>query len=310
MTGRIYFTLFTHNIMKQEVYCSMLACIMTISAAETVIPETVVNETLNSLLGESSSIVDSKKVMATTDGIFRIFTVLNTAISLSLYFFKYLFGFIFRIVTYIISPFFWIIKFCWNQFVSKPFDLLLYVLHVLYPVLMFCLAAICCGVFIGGCAGFAAEAFSSILISATWGPQPLRIKQEEELDDQEQLPPNKNTMKEFTETEDEEEEEEPFHQKQQQPKKTKPLSSRSSSISSFFSSVTPKGKEPLKRPFIDQWSSATSFSHTPQHPTSSSSSSSINPVFIRRMKLSSTNEDRPKIKSRTNSWEWDEDEDL
>ncbi|KAI8647847.1 hypothetical protein BD408DRAFT_332977, partial [Parasitella parasitica] len=48
---------------------------------------------------------------------------------------------------------------------------------------MFCTAAVCCGVFIGGCAGFAAEAFSSILITATWGPQAIKgVEQEENVE--------------------------------------------------------------------------------------------------------------------------------
>ncbi|KAF7724630.1 hypothetical protein EC973_000874 [Apophysomyces ossiformis] len=38
-------------------------------------------------------------------------------------------------------------------------------------------AAVCCGVVIGSCAGFAAEAFSSLLISATWGAEKKQKEQ-------------------------------------------------------------------------------------------------------------------------------------
>lgn len=223
-------------------------------------PDNVVNETINNLISD-------QQVMATTDGLFRIFTVLSTAASLSLYFFKYLFGFLFQIIVYIVSPFIWIIQFCWHQFITKPFDLLLYVLHMLYPVLMFCFAAICCGIFIGGCAGFAAEAFSSILITATWGPQPKPAPEEEEL---------------LLEQPPQEEEE-------TVPTFNSHIDSRSSSISS-------KGKEPFNSHWRDSFSS-------------SSSIPSSHPALIRRMKLSSTeDEERPKMKSRTNSWEWEEED--
>ncbi|KAG1500398.1 hypothetical protein G6F47_001768 [Rhizopus delemar] len=50
---------------------------------------------------------------------------------------------------------------------------------------MFCLAAVFCGLFIGGCAGFAAEAVSSIMITATWGPQPKQKKEQEEVEEDE-----------------------------------------------------------------------------------------------------------------------------
>jgi hypothetical protein len=174
VTGRnntiasFFFTLNKYIIEMKRLLVVVITTCLVIEAVTTA--TAVDEETINTLI-KSSPIVDSHKVMATTDGLLRIFTVLSTAGSLAIYFFKYLFGFIFQIVIYAVSPFLWIIKFSWHQLVTKPFDLLVYTLHVLYPVLMFFLAAICCGVFIGGCAGFAAEAFSSILISATWGPQ-------------------------------------------------------------------------------------------------------------------------------------------
>ncbi|KAI9254480.1 hypothetical protein BDA99DRAFT_518514 [Phascolomyces articulosus] len=50
-----------------------------------------------------------------------------------------------------------------------------------YPVVSFILAAIGCGLLIGFCAGFAVEAFSSMLLSATWGkPKPTLTTEEQE----------------------------------------------------------------------------------------------------------------------------------
>ncbi|KAF1800935.1 hypothetical protein FB192DRAFT_1383098 [Mucor lusitanicus] len=232
----------------------------------------MINDTIVHLAGG-----DSSKVAATADGFMHIFTALSTAASLSIFFFKYLIGFIINITMYMLSPLLWLSSTCWHQFVTKPLDLFLHVLHVLYPVIMFCVAAICCGVFIGGCAGFAAEAFSSILISATWGPQATKQIEHEEEDVEliEGL-----DAKEDEGSDDEEQEKDTYSH-------DKP--------SNFFgstSTATPrnrKGKEPLI-PRVESWRDSLS--------TSSTSSS---PVVIRRMKLSSTD--------RKSSWEWDENSD-
>lgn len=234
------------------------------SAASDVASEvnSIINDTIVNLAGG-----DSSKVAATTDGLMHIFTALSTAASLSIFFFKYLIGFMIRITMYLISPLIWLFSTCWHQFVTKPLDLFLHVLHVLYPVIMFCVAAICCGIFIGGCAGFAAEAFSSILISATWGPQPSKgIEQEKTV---ELVDRNEG----FTDESDIEEEEQENINNQPP---------------NFFGSTKiKKGKEPLI-PRVESWRDSLS--------TSSTSSS---PVLIRRKKLST--------KDRKNSWEWDED---
>lgn len=224
----------------------------------------IINDTIVNLAGG-----DSSKVAATTDGLMHIFTALSTAASLSIFFFKYLIGFIIRITMYLISPLIWLSSTCWHQFVTKPLNLFLHVLNVLYPVIMFCVAAICCGIFIGGCAGFAAEAFSSILISATWGPQPNKeIEQEQSIE-------LVDRNEELTDESDiEEEVQENIYSHDKPP--------------NFFGSTkSKKGKEPLI-PRVESWRDSLS--------TTSTSSS---PVLIRRMKLST--------KDRKNSWEWDED---
>ncbi|KAK4512235.1 Protein kinase [Mucor velutinosus] len=240
----------------------------------------LINDTIVNLAGG-----DSSKVAATTDGFMHIFTALSTAASLSIFFFKYLIGFIIKITMYMLSPILWLLGTCWHQFVTKPLDLLLHVLRVLYPLIMFCVAAICCGVFIGGCAGFAAEAFSSILISATWGPQATKeVEHEEDIELVEGLDAKEEGLTDGSE--DEQEENMYNHDK--------PFSFFGSTTpaTSSSSTTTPrhrKGKEPLL-PRVESWRDSLS--------TSSTSSS---PVLIRRMKLSSTD--------RKSSWEWDENSD-
>ncbi|GAN11510.1 hypothetical protein MAM1_0643d11073 [Mucor ambiguus] len=240
----------------------------------------MINDTIVSLAGG-----DSSKVTATADGFMHIFTALSTAASLSIFFFKYLIGFIVKITMYMLSPILWLSSTCWHQFVTKPLDLFLHVLHVLYPVIMFCVAAICCGMFIGGCAGFAAEALSSILISATWGPQATKeIEHEEDVD----LIEGSSTKEEgLTDGSADEQEEDTYNH-------DKPSSFFGSTApaTSSTSTTTPrnrKGKEPLI-PRVESWRDSLSA------PSSSSS-----PVLIRRMKLSST--------GRKSSWEWDENSD-
>ncbi|KAG2210611.1 hypothetical protein INT46_005287 [Mucor plumbeus] len=224
----------------------------------------IINDTIVNLAGG-----DSSKVAATTDGLMHIFTALSTAASLSIFFFKYLIGFMIRITMYSVSPLIWLSSACWHQFVTKPLDLFLHVVNILYPVIMFCVAAICCGIFIGGCAGFAAEAFSSILISATWGPQSHKGTEQEQT--VELVDRNEGLT---DESDVEEEEQENIYNHDKPP--------------NFFGSTkSEKGKEPLI-PRVESWRDSLS--------TSSTSSS---PVLIRRKKLST--------KDRKNSWEWDED---
>ncbi|KAI8335866.1 hypothetical protein BC941DRAFT_429616 [Chlamydoabsidia padenii] len=72
-----------------------------------------------------------------------------------------------------IRPFVWLAQELWRHLVLTPLTLLVQVLNYMYPVLLFCGAACLCGLIIGGCSGFAAEALSSAVINATWGKQPI-----------------------------------------------------------------------------------------------------------------------------------------
>lgn len=60
------------------------------------------------------------------------------------------------------------------------------ILALCHPLVTFLLLAVVCGLVIGGCAGFATEAFSAFVLSSTWGPPPLRKKETELLVNKEQ----------------------------------------------------------------------------------------------------------------------------
>jgi hypothetical protein len=246
--------------------------------------------------------------------IMQILTSISGAIKLSWSFFKSMFGFLYTCITTILSPIIWILCYLWSQFVTKPFGLFTHVAHVFYPVILFCIAAICCGLFIGGVAGFAAEAFSSILISATWGPQPRKKEEEDEdevaivaVQDQKKGRKSKAPLQEEDEDDDEERlegEETDDDLYTQNNDNLKRSASAASSIwessSSFFGvhQGGKKEKEPM-RPKVELWRDSISAS------SSVSSATSQPPVLIRRMKLSSL---AKKKKLRDSSWEWDEDD--
>ncbi|KAI8876202.1 hypothetical protein K501DRAFT_289016, partial [Backusella circina FSU 941] len=101
---------------------------------------------------------------------------LTHAASISYRFFGTLFYYLFKLCMFLLSPLIYLLEFLWRQLVIKPYALAAHVAHLLYPVTMFCLAAVVCGAVIGGFAGFAAEACSSLIISATWGPEAAEKK--------------------------------------------------------------------------------------------------------------------------------------
>lgn len=220
---------------------ALLSVLHIVTANKNDIPS-LLNDTLNQL------IPDNINTAASTDKIVHIITALSTAVSLSISFLKYLFGCVIYIIQYMLTPFSYLFSTMWSLLVMKPFALFLHVMHTLYPVLVFCAAAIGCGVFIGGCAGFAAEAFSNLLIAATWGPQP----KEKDTRGQDELVYTADTASEHpVDSEDDEPNQSPF-----------------------FSSK--KSKKALgKEPMIPR----TSNSHC-------SSRSSSPPVIIRKIKLS------------------------
>jgi hypothetical protein len=180
---------------------------------------------------------------------------------------------------FLLSPLIYLLGFLWREVVIKPYTLAAHVAHLLYPVTLFCLAAVFCGAVIGGFAGFAAEACSSLIISATWGPEALeqnKKKRKEQV--KEVIDAVDPDAQDDDDDNDEEEEEEYdlFHH--------------------FEVQDTGKGKEPM-RPRMSSWRD--SF-------TSSTSTSKPSPSLIRRMKMSSTTSN--KEDERKSSWEWEDDD--
>ncbi|CAO3655447.1 unnamed protein product [Mucor hiemalis] len=265
------------------------------------------------ILGDAASSATSSIAKAATTNeeqqqqLLQLFSSLSRAIQLALTFFKSMFSFFMTCISTASFPFLWIASSLWSQFVVKPFDLFMHVVQFLYPVILFCFAAVCCGLFIGGCAGFAAEACSSLLISATWGPQPQAEEVHEESVVEESLLDNKDDD-DFSTTHDENEGD--------------AFRGRHSSMSSGSHRELPSM---LTSTASSIWESSSSFfgMHPPTSPPASANSKKMSkralekepliqppkveawrdsispPVLIRRKKLSPTKD----------NWEWDEDED-
>lgn len=62
----------------------------------------------------------------------------------------------------------WPIRITWRGMAYVPHSLI-NLIDRTYPVVTFTLLAVGCGVVMGGCAGFAIEVFTSMMVSATWG---------------------------------------------------------------------------------------------------------------------------------------------
>ncbi|ORX58886.1 hypothetical protein DM01DRAFT_1333503, partial [Hesseltinella vesiculosa] len=69
-------------------------------------------------------------------------------------------------------PVVWATVWLWQRLVVLPLTLAMEATSLMYPVLLYCGAAIVCGVAIGGCGGFALEAMTSTLLNMTWGKPP------------------------------------------------------------------------------------------------------------------------------------------
>ena len=215
--------------------------------------------------------------------IYQLFLSLLDAIQLAFRFFKSMFSFLLNCILTVLTPVTWIAHTVWSNFVAKPFGLFMAAAHIVYPVILFCIAAVACGLFIGGCAGFAAEAFSSLLISATWGPQPVKPKETSEMgsviEDDLHSPDNQSLI----ESEEEEEEIE-----QERPTLKSTPGSSIFGGSSFFgmhpTSQKKQEKSPIiQKPKVEDWRESVA-----------------SPVMIRKRRLNS-----PK---KTDDWDWDEHE--
>jgi hypothetical protein len=78
---------------------------------------------------------------------------------------------VYSVILWILWPSIVLSKLGFHVFIYTPYKAVAHIMHVLYPVATFCFAAACFGIFIGGFAGIASEAISSLLIALTWGTQ-------------------------------------------------------------------------------------------------------------------------------------------
>ncbi|KAI8977029.1 hypothetical protein BDF20DRAFT_835864 [Mycotypha africana] len=112
-------------------------------------------------------------IMAITEGVLKAFTAVTAGLSLTYYALRSVFSVGLVIASHLIDMIRpaaqWVLSHMYQLFLKKPMYCLSSLLNWIYPMMMFCTAASICGVVIGSCAGFVAEAVSSILISATWG---------------------------------------------------------------------------------------------------------------------------------------------
>ncbi|CAO3612475.1 unnamed protein product [Cunninghamella blakesleeana] len=105
------------------------------------------------------------------------YTIINGVFNYILYPIGMVFYFGLKVLLY---PFYLLISF----FILRPLWFIIHVCQILYPVFIYLFAAVVIGLIIGLCAGFTSEALSTIIINATWGPQPneklLTYPEEEE----------------------------------------------------------------------------------------------------------------------------------
>lgn len=165
-------------------------------------------------------------------------SILVSSGSMALTFFRFLLSMLWSGVVLAFSPFVWTFSLLWDTLIAKPFDLFLHIARVLYPVALFSLAAVGCGLVIGGMAGFAAEAFSSICITATWGAEAEKKSRLAS-----QAPPSDHLLEqsEPVYVDDDYEEEGVYGEDY--------LEEKSSWQTAVRSSI--KGKEPLRRGWVD-----------------------------------------------------------
>ncbi|CAO3611674.1 unnamed protein product [Cunninghamella echinulata] len=112
-------------------------------------------------------------------------------------------------------PFIWLTQWLWQQLVITPYHMAIDTTTILYPIFVYCAAACFCGVLIGGCSGFAAEAIITMFINATWGKEVANQNRKKKLipssrENDYQKEEEKYNQEEEDE-EDEEEEEEDYH---------------------------------------------------------------------------------------------------
>lgn len=82
---------------------------------------------------------------------------------------------VYSLILWVLWPTIVLSKVIFHIFIYTPYSAVAHIMHVLYPVATFCFAAACFGIFIGGFAGIASEAISSLLIALTWGTPQTKV---------------------------------------------------------------------------------------------------------------------------------------
>ncbi|CDH57183.1 predicted protein [Lichtheimia corymbifera JMRC:FSU:9682] len=87
---------------------------------------------------------------------------------------------VYMIISWMTWPVLFVLGLVWRILIVRPWELFVSFIHVIYPVALFCFAAVLCGTIIGGCAGFAAEAIAWFSITATWGRSAASISSKQQ----------------------------------------------------------------------------------------------------------------------------------
>ncbi|KAI9266044.1 hypothetical protein BY458DRAFT_512965 [Sporodiniella umbellata] len=98
-----------------------------------------------------------------TDQFLRLMDSLQQAARITFRFFQTFFYCLYCSGQWLLKPTFHIVAILTYPLRSLAF--IAFYLKAISPILLFCLVAVCCGLFIGGCAGFLSEAFSSIIVT-------------------------------------------------------------------------------------------------------------------------------------------------
>ncbi|KAI7876715.1 hypothetical protein K492DRAFT_172333 [Lichtheimia hyalospora FSU 10163] len=94
---------------------------------------------------------------------------------------------VYMVISWTTWPVLFVLGLVWRILIVRPWELFVSFIHVVYPVALFCLAAVLCGTVIGACAGFAAEAIAWFSITATWGRSATSIRKQQRIQTEERL---------------------------------------------------------------------------------------------------------------------------
>ncbi|KAJ8655386.1 hypothetical protein O0I10_008878 [Lichtheimia ornata] len=125
------------------------------------------NTTSNATL-VSNTTAPEDELTSTTSGE-KTTAVLFVAASLAWMTFRTIGIGVYMVISWMTWPVLFVLGLVWRILIVRPWELFVSFIHVVYPVALFCFAAVLCGTIIGGCAGFAAEAIAWFSITATWG---------------------------------------------------------------------------------------------------------------------------------------------